>query len=47
VISRPTEIIKNYYPPYKNVEGEVQGTDYPISDWLKEATIDWKLKDTE
>jgi len=42
IISRPTEIVKNAYPPYKLAEGEVVGTDYPMSDWLKDATIDWK-----
>ncbi|KKL71584.1 hypothetical protein LCGC14_2093440, partial [marine sediment metagenome] len=42
IISRPTEIVKNAYPPYKLVEGEVPGTEFGISDWLKDATIDWK-----
>jgi ribonuclease Z len=53
IISRPTEIVKNAYPPWKNVEGEIEGTEFGISDWLKDATIDWKsykeekLKETQ
>jgi hypothetical protein len=42
VISRPTEIIKNPYPAYQAVDGEVEGSEYGISDWLNEAKIDWK-----
>jgi len=42
IISRPTEIVKNAYPTYKNVEGEVPGTEFGISDWLADAKIDWK-----
>jgi hypothetical protein len=53
IISRPTEIVKNAYPLYKVVDGEVEGSEFAISDWLEEARIDWKsikeekLKDTE
>ena len=53
IISRPTEIVKNYYPPYKSVDGEVLGSEFGKSDWLIDATIDWKsikeekLKDTQ
>jgi len=42
IISRPTEIVKNYYPPFQNVEGEVTGSEYGKSDWLVDALIDWK-----
>jgi ribonuclease Z len=42
IVSRPTEIIKNAYPEYKSVDGEVQGSEYGISDWLDNAKIDWK-----
>jgi ribonuclease Z len=53
IVSRPTEIIKNSYPEYKSADGEVQGSEYGISDWLYEAKIDWKsykeekLKETQ
>ena len=42
IISRPTEIVKNAYPPYQIADGTVEGSEFGISDWLKEATIDWK-----
>ena len=42
IISRPTEIVKNYYPPFQNVEGEITGSEFGKSDWLVEALIDWK-----
>jgi len=42
IISRVTEIVKNPYPEYKNVEGEIEGTDFGISEWLAESQIDWK-----
>jgi len=42
IISRPTEIIKNNYPSFKNVEGEVTGSEFGKSEWLIDATIDWK-----
>jgi len=53
IISRPTEIVKNPYPVYKNVDGEVEGSEFVISEWLKDAKIDWKsikeekLKETQ
>ena len=42
IISRPTDIVKNYYPPFKNSEGEPPGSEFGKSDWLVEALIDWK-----
>ncbi len=42
IISRPTEIVKNAYPPYKSVDGEVTGSEFGKSEWLIDATIDWK-----
>ena len=42
IISRPTEIVKNAYPAYKSVDGEIQGSEYGISEWLENAKIDWK-----
>jgi len=42
IISRPTEIVKNNYPVFQNVEGEILGSEFVKSDWLIEATIDWK-----
>jgi len=42
IVSRPTEIVKNNYPTFKNVEGEILGSEFVKSDWLIEATIDWK-----
>jgi len=42
IISRTTEIVKNNYPIFKNVEGEILGSEFVKSDWLIEATIDWK-----
>jgi len=42
IISRPTEIVKNAYPVYKSVAGEILGSEFVKSDWLIEATIDWK-----
>lgn len=42
IISRPTEIVKNAYPAYKSVDGEVTGSEFSKSDWLIDATIDWK-----
>ncbi len=42
IISRTTEIVKNNYPVFKNVEGEILGSEFVKSDWLIEATIDWK-----
>jgi len=53
IISRPTEIVKNAYPEYKSVDGEVEGSEFVISEWLKDAKIDWKsikeekLKETQ
>ena len=42
IISRTTEIVKNHYPPYKTVDGEVTGSEFGYSDWLIDAKIDWK-----
>ena|GEM_PF-282220 len=42
IISRTTEIVKNNYPTFQNVEGEILGSEFVKSDWLIEATIDWK-----
>jgi len=42
IISRPTEIVKNPYPTYKNVDGEIEGSEFTISEWLEDARIDWK-----
>ncbi len=42
IISRPTEIVKNAYPEYKSVDGEVTGSEFALSDWVEEARIDWK-----
>ncbi len=42
IISRTTEIVKNNYPVFKNVEGEILGSEFAKSDWLIDATIDWK-----
>jgi len=42
IISRPTEIVKNAYPPYQTVDGEVEGSEFGISGFLKDAKIDWK-----
>ena len=42
IISRPTEIIKNAYPEYKSIDGEVTGSEFAISEWVEESRIDWK-----
>ena len=42
IISRPTEIVKNAYPPYQAVDGVVEGSEFGISDWLDDSKIDWK-----
>lgn len=42
IISRSTEIVKNAYPAYKSVDGEIAGSEFSKSDWLIDATIDWK-----
>ncbi|MDH3657549.1 MAG: MBL fold metallo-hydrolase [Nitrosopumilus sp.] len=53
IISRPTEIVKNAYPEYKSVDGEITGSEFVISEWLEDARIDWKsikeekLKETQ
>jgi spore maturation protein SpmB len=46
-------LLECYYPPYKSVDGEVLGSEFGKSDWLIDATIDWKsikeekLKETQ